>query len=273
MRAMKRLAYALLRRPSAIRATAFCWRIAHQPFRLRSLPTVFHDAKTWMDSAEGKNFQYDLQTVAVMSRVLEPTSSCVDVGSFEGHLLAHMVARAPKGRHYAVEPLPEKAAELQRLFPQVCVLRFALSDASGPTEFQHVVTNPAYSGLRRRRYDRPVESVQIIGVETRRLDDIIPPELKIRFIKVDVEGGELQVFFGAGQTITRHRPFIVFEHGAGAADCYGTRPEHVYDFLVGDCGMHVSLMSQWLKGRPPLERHDFISRFDTGRDFYYLAHP
>jgi FkbM family methyltransferase len=273
LRAAKLFTYALLRNPSAIRATAFCWRIAHQPFRRRSLSAALHDAKAWLRSSEGKNFMYDLQTIAVMSRVLKPTSSGVDVGAFDGHLLARMVTYAPSGRHYAVEPLPEKAAELEIRFPQVCVLRVALSDANGQTDFQHVVTNPAYSGLRRRRYDRPGESVRSINVETRRLDDIIPPDLRVRFMKVDVEGAELQVFLGARQTITQQKPFIVFEHGPGAADYYGTRPEHVYDFLVGDCGMHVSLMSRWLRGGAPLERPEFIARFDAARDFYFLAHP
>ena len=40
----------------------------------------------------------------------------------------------------------------------------ALSEAPGTASFQHVVTNPAYSGLLKRRYDRTHEDVVEIQV-------------------------------------------------------------------------------------------------------------
>ena len=67
----------------------------------------------------------------------------------------------------------------------------------------------------------------------------MPKDFPIHFMKIDVEGAELQVLRGAIQTILKYKPVIVFEHGLGAADHYGTKPEDIYDFLVSECGLSI----------------------------------
>ena len=79
---------------------------------------------------------------------------------------------------------------------------------------------------------------------------------------------------GGTATLRRSRPFIVFEHGLGASDCYGTRPEHVYD-LMADCRLRISLMGNWLEseGEKVLSRTAFVEQFDKDLNYYFLAHP
>jgi len=215
---------------------------------------------------------YDRQTVAVMKAVLGPSANCIDIGACSGELLKHIVRLAPRGTHLAFEPLPRFYNALIRKFPGVQVHELALSDATGESTFQHVFTNPAYSGLKPRRYDRPNERVEEIMVRTGRLDDLVPPDMPVRFIKIDVEGGELQVFKGGAVTIRRTRPFIVFEFGLGAADWYGTQPEDIYRML-SDCRLQVSLISDWLAGRAALSEPEFEVEFRECRNYYFLAHP
>jgi hypothetical protein len=137
-----------------------------------------------------------------------------------------------------------------------------------------VVSNPAYSGLRRRRYDSPDERVEQIVVRTERLDDVVPRDMPLHFVKVDVEGAELQVFRGAVATLRAHRPVVVFEHGLGGADYYGTRPGDVHDLLAGDCGLRLFVMADWLAhGGPALGREAFCEQFSSGRDYYFMAAP
>ncbi len=223
------------------------------------------------------NTLYDAQTAAIMERVLERRSNCVDVGCHQGAILDVMLRLAPEGRHFAFEPLPHMFAALKAKYAgrgNVELHELALSDASGETTFQHVVSNPGYSGLLRRHYDRPDEQVVEIRVKLARLDDVLPRDVGIRLVKVDVEGAELQVLRGAQEMLRRSRPFVVFEHGRGAADCYGTRPEHVFDLFDG-CGLNLSLMGDWLEagaGRK-LSREAFVDQFDAGRNYYFLAHP
>jgi FkbM family methyltransferase len=219
---------------------------------------------------------YDRQTAAIMERALAADAVCVDVGCNVGAILDEMLRVAPRGRHHAFEPLPDLFRDLQRRFghlPNVELYNLALSDRSGRSTFQHVVTNHAYSGLRRRRYDRPNEQVVEITVQVEPLDRLLPAAQAVDFIKIDVEGAELEVLRGAAATITRCRPLIVFEHGIGGSDFYGTTPESVYDLLVGACGLHISLLGDWLAGRGPLSRAELAEQFHRQSNFYFLAHP
>jgi FkbM family methyltransferase len=182
-----------------------------------------------------------------------------------------MVALARDGCHYAFEPLPDKASALRVAFPAVQVFELALSDSAGVASFQHVITRPAYSGLRRHPYPRPDERIETIMVKTARLDTVLPEDLSIRFIKVDVEGAEMLVFRGARQTLTRCKPFIVFEHGGSARE-YGVRPEDVFDLLVEECGLKLSVMARWLRGESDLSRDAFLAAAGA-EEYYFLAHP
>jgi FkbM family methyltransferase len=219
---------------------------------------------------------YDQQAIAIMKRALQRDSSCVDVGCSVGAILTQILRVAPEGRHYAFEPLPDLHGKLNEhfgQFPNVEIHNVALSDSMGTAHFQHVITNPAYSGFRKRRYDRPNEEIVEITVEKAPLDQIIPPSRHVDFIKIDVEGADLEVLRGAVRTIRRSRPLIVFEHGLGASEFYGTTPEVVYQLLSQDCGLRISLLESWLLDRPPLSGEAFAQQFRTGANFYFLAHP
>lgn len=219
---------------------------------------------------------YDIQTLDVMKRVLQEDSCCVDVGCHQGTILREILRCAPRGTHFAFEPLPVEYQALQRTFGPLANVHLydcALSATAGTASFQYVVSNPAYSGLRRRRYAREDERIQEIVVKTDLLDNVISKDIPIRFIKVDVEGAELEVFRGAIGTIRTNRPVIVFEHGLGAADYYGTSPEDIYDFLAVQCGLSLFVMADWLEtnGSASLSREAFCSECSTGNNYYFMA--
>lgn len=218
-----------------------------------------------------KNRRYDLQTAAVIRRVVGPTALGVDVGAHTGDILRHLVAAAPAIPHLAIEPLPHLADALRSRFPTAVVHQSALvAEPSGPVEFHHVTSNPAYSGILERRYDRPNETVEQISVPTARLDDLCTTAPS--FIKIDVEGAELGVLRGASRVIGDHRPVVVFEHGLGASDRYGTTPEDVFDYFA-DRAMTVNLLATWLEDGPALSRDQFCEQFHAGVNFYFLAAP
>lgn len=225
-----------------------------------------------------KNELYDLQTFLLMRKVLKRDSNCVDVGSHTGKILRWMVHLSPKGIHFAFEPLPHLYRSLIESFSgvkNVLIYDYALSESEGVSRFQHVITNPGYSGFLRRRYDRENEVVEEISVRVQKLDNLIPENVRIDFIKVDVEGAEFLVFKGATRTIKRSRPFIVFEHGLGGTDFYGYGPEDVYEILSEECGLKIYLISDWLsspKARS-LNLEEFRWQFETCTNYYFLACP
>ena len=222
------------------------------------------------------NVVYDRQTFAIMDKVLERHSNCIDVGCHQGDILKRMLDHAPDGQHYGFEPIPVFCTELKERYlshENVHICCSALSDNVGFSEFQYVTSNPAYSGLKKRRYDRDGEAIQSIQVNTDTLDNFISSDLPIHFVKVDIEGGEVLFFRGAMQTLTRYRPYIVFEHGSGGADYYGHGPEDVHELLVVGCGLKISVMENWLAHKPSLSRQEFLDQFHSGTNYYFLAHP
>jgi FkbM family methyltransferase len=202
----------------------------------------------------------------LLAFTLSVTAHCVDVGAYQGDLLRHMVQLAPRGRHLAYEPLPEMAAALEAEFPRADVRNAALGDTAGETTFVHVTNRPAYSGLRRRAL--PLGAVtREIPVRVDRLDDSLPDGFEPEFLKVDVEGAELQVFRGALETLSRYRPTVWFEHGVGAADRYGTKPSDVHELLVGDVGLRIFDAD----GRGPYSRAEFEEIFTSPTMFNFVA--
>ncbi len=219
------------------------------------------------------NFYYDKQTRAIMSKVLEKDSNCLDIGANEGVFVKELLKHSPSGKHMAFEPIPELAQRLTEKYPDVEVYECALSDINGISLFQFVTNDPGYSGLRRRHYDFGEPVIKEIKVRTRALDDVFPDDRPLRFVKIDVEGAEYLVLRGGIRTLSRTKPYIVFEHGLGAADHYDVRPEQVYDLMTEEIGLHISVMESWLEGNDPLTREEFIDQFDTLTNYYFLAHP
>jgi FkbM family methyltransferase len=222
-----------------------------------------------------KNQQYDSQTQKILRRHCSPYSNCIDIGCHKGEVLDWILAAAPQGVHYGFEPLPDLYADLCNRYAEKQNCSFsdiALSDKAGEATFNYVISNPAYSGLQKRNYDKPNEQDKTITVKTATLDSVLPADYTVHFIKIDVEGGELQVLRGAVETLRRCQPIVVFEHGLGAADCYGTKPADVWQ-LFADCNMSVSLMNNWLKDLPALALAEFEQQFEQAKNYYFIAYP
>jgi len=219
-----------------------------------------------------KNQRYDAWTDQIIKKVCQPQSNSVDVGCHKGEVLETILKAAPNGHHYCFEPLPDMFENLQKNFAdQPCTFHeIALSDSVGETTFNYVVSNPSYSGIKKRKYDKPNEKDTQITVQMDLLDNIIPLEKKIDFIKIDVEGAEFLVMKGASKIIDKWKPVVVFEHGIGGADIYGIRPESVFDFYE-EKGMKISLLNHFLKGKSAFSKAEFVEQFDKGLNYYFVA--
>jgi FkbM family methyltransferase len=221
-----------------------------------------------------KNQQYDRLTRKVIQLVCRPDSNCIDIGCHKGEILDLFLAQSPQGTHYGFEPIPVlfQALKLRYTSENTHILDIALSNQAGTASFNYVVSNPSYSGLLKRKYDRAQEEDTLITVRTERLDEVLPANFRVDMIKIDVEGGEWVVLQGAINTIKRWKPTIIFEHGLGASEMYGASPEQVFD-LLQDCGLNVSLLGRFVKNAPPLDRNGFSRQFYERLNYYFIAYP
>jgi FkbM family methyltransferase len=204
----------------------------------------------------------------LLAWTLRPEASCLDVGAYEGDVLAEIVRVAPHGRHIAYEPLPHLCARLVERFPGVDVRAAALSDRDGESSYVHVRDLTQYSGLRERSYPRAVAR-ELIRVRTERLDDHLPGGWAPSFMKIDVEGAECLVLAGALRTIAEHRPTIVVEHGPGGSDHYGSRPADLYRLLCTEAGLRIFD----LDGDGPYSLDRLEESYASGTRWNYVAHP
>lgn len=199
------------------------------------------------------------RTEAVLQRIMRPDLNCIDIGCHIGSFLRRICTMAPRGRHYAVEPVPDKAAWLQAKFPRVTVVECALADQPGTVDFFVNDEHTSYSGLKPRSVSGELKKLQ---VQRRRLDDVIPVDARIGFIKIDVNGAELNVLKGAQALLARDQPFVHFECTKGGLDDYGIAATEVYDFITGPLGYRVLLLKEWLADGPALSRDGFVKSME-----------
>jgi FkbM family methyltransferase len=153
-----------------------------------------------------------------LDRLVAPGSIAVDVGAHFGtysHALCRSVGR--DGLVHSFEPIAEDARYLataarQRRLPMV-VHTCALSSRNGTAGLtvpeRHGHGKTALSSLEQHAAGGEQRTVDV-----RRLDDVLAEtgaDRPVSFIKIDVEGHELAVLDGAGETISRHRPNLLIE--------------------------------------------------------------
>ena len=223
-----------------------------------------------------RNQQYDLQTKQIIRKVCTAHSNTVDVGTHSGDILDVLLQQSPNGTHYGFEPLPQFYQSLRAKYRQqknIVLYDLALSDANGNSSFNHVTSNPSYSGIKKRSYDRTNETDETIEVKTARLDDVLLQQnKKIDLMKIDVEGAELGVLKGAVQLIERDKPVIIFECGIGGTDVYETTPADLFVFFT-ERGYAVSLLKNYLKQDTALTQTAFEEQYYQRLNYYFVAFP
>lgn len=228
-----------------------------------------------MNIAITRNQRYDKQTNQIIKRVCKRNSNCIDIGAHSGDVLNVMLYYAFDGVHYAFEPVPFLYEQLWRkyqYFENIHVHDAALSNRQGTSTFNYVMSNPSYSGLKKRKYDRKEEEEVTLMVKVDTLDNIIPADHRVDLVKIDVEGAELLVLEGGIETIKRNRPLVIFEHGLGASDYYNSTPDKMYAYF-DNIGMKISRLTDWLAGKPPLSKERFEQIYKKNSDYYFIAHP
>jgi FkbM family methyltransferase len=215
------------------------------------------EARSAFDASSRRMLRDEHAMRVALATALRQDGNAIDVGANNGDTLEMILAVAPDGRHIAYEPIPGLAEQLATRYQHVDVRNAACSDEAGSAEFIHVVNAPAMSGLRQRA-DLPAHAGQVerIPVRLDKLDDALPEGYIPSLIKIDVEGAELLVMRGAAETLARDRPFVIFEHGIGGADLYGSQPGELFDLLTG-CGLRVFD----LEGDGPYTRDGFEAVF------------
>ncbi len=146
-----------------------------------------------------------------------------DIGAHRGR---HTGVFAQFGRPVvAFEPNPfirEILAANAVAWPLTTVRSEAVCNAEGTGTFTVNTSAPEESGIKRRLYnDEASAQVVEIPVQFAKLDDVHVESDAISFIKIDTEGGEIDIIRGARSTLAHHRPVLSVEYGFAGYSSYG----------------------------------------------------
>jgi len=167
-------------------------------------------------------------------RFLKAGDVVFDIGGNEGvHATKLAEIVGAQGVLHVFEPIPDLAAALQERFARqshVTVHNVALSNFHGQSEFVLAKGVLSESGLKERKFSNPamVEPTRI-QVQVERLDDFTRDTDRLDYIKMDIEGGELDCLSAAVDTLGRLRPVMSVEYGAEAYAAYGHRRGDLWD--------------------------------------------
>lgn len=217
------------------------------------------------------NLKYDRLTKLIIKKELTELSNCIDVGCHKGEILDLFIKYSPQGNHFAFEPIPSYYQSLQHKYKaKATILPYALSEVEGSASFQYVKNAPAYSGLKKRDYDNVTPEIEEIKVEKKKLDDCIPVDLNVRFIKIDVEGGEFSVLKGAERILKDSKPFLLFEFGLGASEFYETKPIELFNFL-SKLDYNIFSLKAYINSEDPYNEKSFVKCYDNNDEYYFVA--
>ena len=157
--------------------------------------------------------------VDLFRKLCDRGRNALDIGSNEGVYAMYLSRFA--SRLYCFEPLPWLAANLKRKFSgsnNVSVINCALGNKDETAvihipvtkEMQYDSRSSLIGGFSGQMIDgNQVQEIKNVPVPVKRLDDF--DFENIGFMKIDVEGFELEVLKGAAETITRSLPNIYVE--------------------------------------------------------------
>jgi FkbM family methyltransferase len=247
---------------------------------LEAIATTLRRILVWQRQSRSPHLKEILSEVLTMPKVIRriietappgESINCIDVGCHLGLMLQTIVRLSPNGKHLAIEPVPYKAAWLQQKFPKVEVRQVALSDRAGTAEFFMQTASSAFSGLRFQ--DQGKAGVEKVTVQCERLDDIVPSDRQVTFIKLDAEGGELDVLRSSIELLQRCRPVIMFTCTTSATTAFEVDPKDIFAFLQQQ-EYQIYTMHEWFDGRSPLTVEQFIQAMHFPfQAFRFLAVP
>jgi FkbM family methyltransferase len=160
---------------------------------------------------------FESSNVRLLQRLCRPGSYMFDVGANLGLMALPVLSSVKGSRIISFEPSPNTIPFLRRTVTDSGVedpwqlVEKALACTPGTAQFSlSSETEGLYDGFRHTHRAPQARQVQVevtsVGAEWRSRG--CPP---VSMIKIDVEGGELDVLKGAGECLSRERPFVLLE--------------------------------------------------------------
>jgi FkbM family methyltransferase len=166
-----------------------------------------------------KNYEKELEIVGEFT---DKYKDAIDIGVYRG-VYSYKLSQYFKHVHsFEPNPLlyPYLEKNLTKIIKNISLYNFALSDTNGETHlklparsksiFKDNIEELFKLGAASIHIENKFTDYKKVLVKMKRLDDI-KFESKIGFIKIDVEGHEIEVIKGGRETIIKNKPVLLIE--------------------------------------------------------------
>jgi FkbM family methyltransferase len=214
-------------------------------------------------SIEKNGGLWDPEVLEICCRFLKPGAVFYDIGANVGLMAVEVAKRfADQVRVFAFEPQPSLArtiaisASLNK-FQNLRVFPIMLGKEPGRAEL-FIASHSIHASAISREAGAAVIHCPVGTIDEMLADGLLaPPDV----IKIDVEGGEFDVFRGAQKTIAEHRPAITFESDENA-NRFGYTRKQLCDFLreTGKYRFYAIDREKLTPAEAAIEKNDFSVR-------------
>src|ERR1700691_944188 len=224
------------------------WRDARQPLEDLVLLTENEGLRFWFnlrDRAIGHGIalgRYERDLTSFVRKTVKPGMNCLDVGANLGYFSVGMAKLTGRdGSVYSFEPFQASYDLLVKNVKEngvegvVHPMQLAASDRSGEGSlfFRADPLNDNFGSMfvSERAQNGHLHSS---AVSRARIDDVVPRNPPIQFVKIDVEGSEIPALKGMAGIIERDHPTIAIEvNELALARGNGSTPEELIGILKG----------------------------------------
>lgn len=166
---------------------------------------------------------YEPDIIKIFKKHIKKGDIVVDVGANIGAHTLVLSKLVGGGKVFAFEPHPQIADRLKKNLEvnnisNVKVFETAASDTEGRITFYGVNSNDSNKGKSSIYKEHVGNSSEAFDVEVNTLDNVARDNSweNVSFIKIDTEGNDLKVIFGAEKIISHFKPSILFEYSKEA---------------------------------------------------------
>lgn len=181
---------------------------------------------------------HDWAPIFVLEKFLKKGDTFIDVGANQGEYSLWAARKVGnRGKVVAFEPMPQLYDQLienirlnTEFHKTISPVKLGLSDKKGEvilyaSEDSNEGTNTIYNT---DKFSIEIGQIQLDTLDAQ-LKELNVNE--VNFLKIDVEGAELQVLKGALTTLEKHRPILLLEINKDACIAGGYQPEDILELL------------------------------------------
>jgi len=214
-----------------------------------------YDLTQWIDKNLFFFGHYEKKEQELVKRSLRKNSVFLDIGANSG--IYSLLASKRCSKVFSFEPDSVTRSRLEKNIKlnnikNVKVIPYAVSDRESRANFY---INPSNRGM--NSLFNPTGKLGLSSVKTTTVDKVVK-RLKIRkisFVKMDIEGSELNALRGSVNTIERFKPLFLMEINKIYAKDAGFRIEEIYNFFRR-CNYWP--FSVRVKGKRKMSKREFL---------------